>query len=390
MNDRPVVVLTALNLEYQAVREKLTNLRVHTHREGTRFEIGYLAGKNCQVVLGLTGKGNQPAAVLAERAKAEFNPLVMLFVGVAGALRARIRLGDVVVATHVYAFHGGTSQDDGLKARPRVWEVSHAADQIARHVDRTGGWVHQLSEGASTPKVFFGPIAAGEIVLDSAISDQARWIKNSYNDALAIEMEAAGIAQAGHLNRSLPVIVVRGISDRADGTKHSTDRENWQPRAAANAATFAAVLIEELFREFNDDESGIARDYRGAGMNAIFNNNGGNGGVHIGIQAANVHELSRNNVSFGRTGEQDTADLTMQLTELKQLLDRLNAEQRLGNGIFLEAQHELNVVNDVLPARDEFAKNKALAALKKLYGLTMDVAEVAGRVLPVIEAVRGL
>jgi len=119
----PVVILTALDLEYQAVREKLVGLRLYRHSQGTLFEVGQLAAGRGQVVLAHVGKGNLSAGVLAERAIAEFRPAALLFVGVAGALHAHIALGDVVVATHVYAFHGGTSEDDGFKCRPRVWET---------------------------------------------------------------------------------------------------------------------------------------------------------------------------------------------------------------------------------------------------------------------------
>ena len=108
-----VVILTALDLEYRAVRDKLTDLRLHRHPAGTRFEVGRLAHSKCRVALALVGKGNHPAAVLAERAIAEFAPVAVLFVGVAGALWPGVALGDVVIATHVYAYHGGTSESDG-------------------------------------------------------------------------------------------------------------------------------------------------------------------------------------------------------------------------------------------------------------------------------------
>jgi nucleoside phosphorylase len=174
--------------------------------------------------------------------------VAVLFVGVAGALRDATALGDVVVATHVYAYHGGTSEDDGLKARPRVWEVAHGIAQLADHLARTGDWANQLPPGGHAPKVHFGAIAAGEVVQNSRLSREAKWIRQHYNDALAIEMEAAGVAQAGHLNGS-PVAIVRGISDRADGTKTSSEDRAWQPRAAANAAAFATRLAEELIIE---------------------------------------------------------------------------------------------------------------------------------------------
>jgi adenosylhomocysteine nucleosidase len=248
-SETTIVILTALDVEYTEIRARLAGIQTRTHAAGTRFEVGYLGGQGCMVALALVGKGNQPAAVLAERAIAEFSPTAVMFVGVAGALWPKVALGDVVTATHVYAYHGATSEDDGEKARPRTWEVPHRVLQIAQHLAREGVWAHGLEFGGTPPRAHFGPIAAGEVVQDSAESGNARWIREHYNDALAIEMEAAGVAQAAHLNDSLPMIVIRGISDRADGTKTTTDRAGWQPRAAANAAAFAAALARALAEE---------------------------------------------------------------------------------------------------------------------------------------------
>ena len=57
-----VVILTALNLEYTAVRERLTDLREEQER-GTRFEVGTVPGARCRIALALTGKGNHAAGV---------------------------------------------------------------------------------------------------------------------------------------------------------------------------------------------------------------------------------------------------------------------------------------------------------------------------------------
>lgn len=83
MSKHLVVILTALNLEYQSVRERLVDLRLHLHKSGTRFEVGVVKGTSCRVALGLTSKGNQSSAVIAERAIQEFSPVAVLFVGVA-------------------------------------------------------------------------------------------------------------------------------------------------------------------------------------------------------------------------------------------------------------------------------------------------------------------
>jgi len=367
------VILTALDLEYQAVREKLVGLRPHRHSQGTLFEVGRLAAGRCQVVLAHVGKGNLSAAVLAERAIAEFRPAALLFVGVAGALQAHIALGDVVVATHVYAFHGGTSEDNGFKSRPRVWETSHAADQIAQHLHRTGSWAKDLDP---RPNVHFGPIAAGEVVLNARLSAHARWIRDNYNDARAIDMEGAGVAQAGHLNRALPVVVVRGISDRADGTKEATDRDQWQSRAVANAATFAAALAEELFTEGPTTRSSTMPE---------TTRNIATGNARVGVQAGTVHGGVWITPETPRP-----ADLPEAVAGFRSRLRQAWADGRLDEATYKAAEAELVVADQALETETPDRKNVLTLALKKLRGLVGDVADLAAELTLIIALAQSL
>ena len=377
-----IVVLTALNLEYQAVRERMADLVVHQHSAGTRFEVGRLREGSCRVALALVGKGNHPAAVLAERAIAEFDPAAVIFVGIAGSLWPSVALGDVVVATHVYAYHGGTSEDDGFKARPRVWEIAHGPDQIARHLDRTGEWAQRLPAGTPTPRVHFGPIAAGEVVQDSAISDHARWVRQHYNDALAIGMEAAGVAQAAHLNNALPMVVVRGISDLADGSKAASDGIHWQPRAAVNAATFAMALAGALHT--GNRSAKTNRPRRGADM-GTSNRNVAMGNARVGIQANQV---------FGgiRIGPENPAptDLAAQIADLRDDLKQANVAGEVDDPTYQAAATELDVVTQHLADQAPQSRHILMVALKRLRGLIADVAELAEKVASIIAAVRSM
>ncbi|MER6946520.1 5'-methylthioadenosine/S-adenosylhomocysteine nucleosidase [Nonomuraea sp. NPDC000554] len=375
-----IVILTALDLEYQAVRGHLTDPRVHRHTAGTRFELGRLADDGRRVALGLVGKGNHPSAVITERAIAEFSPSALLFVGVAGALWPGIGLGDVVVATHVYAYHGGTSEDDGLKARPRVWEIDHETDQIARHLYRTETWTCRLPASAAVPAVRFGPIAAGEVVQDSAISAHAQWVRQTYNDALALEMESAGVAQAAHHNRSLPMAVVRGISDRADGTKTTTDGLNWQPKAAANAAAFAVALAQELAVEYENHPAREAKGMTDSVKNVARDN------ARVGVQAGHIH----GNVTIGHPPQTQAADPAGQLAELRDRLARARKAQEVDEDTFTAAEVEIAVAAESLSESTEEGRSKAMIALKKLRGLLADVAELAAHVSAVIAAIRGV
>jgi adenosylhomocysteine nucleosidase len=381
MTENPVVILTALDVEYDVVRARLRNLRTQLHPAGTRFEVGRLDATGPLVALTLTGKGNLPAGTLTERAITKFSPIAVIFVGVAGARLAHVALGDVVVATHVYAYHGATSEDDGTRARPRTWETSHAVDQAARHVARDDAWGRRLPTDASRPRVHFGPIAAGEQVHYSKTSPDARWIREHYNDAVAVETEAAGVAQASHLNGSLPMAVVRGISDPADRTKAAADRAGWQQRAAASAAAFALALAAELSanpprhpRDDNDPPQSIA---------PVSVTNFASGNARVGAQAGQV---------FGgvRMVSGDTAPNSDVLSLLTDLRSQLHQACRAGRVEEVVGQAALEEVNAAIEAAKEKQSSRLMVAARRLSGLISDLAEFAGQLAAIMSAVKGM
>ncbi|MFK4545145.1 adenosylhomocysteine nucleosidase [Streptomyces tendae] len=382
MPKSPVVILTALNLEYQAVCERLASVEVHRHERGTRFEVGTVQGTSCRIALGLTSKGNGSAAVIAERAIQEFSPVAVLFVGVAGALWDATRLGDVVMASHVYAYHGGTSEDDGLKARPRVWEAPHGISQLASHLARLNDWADSASGHEDAPQVRFGAIAAGEIVQNSRISAEAQWIRQHYNDALAIEMEAAGVAQAGHLNGA-PVAIIRGISDRADGTKNSTDDRNWQPQAAANAAAFATRLAVELTGEpektvVPPDDRGHAADRSGRHVSNTAHNS------TVGIMAGTVTGSSVHVNAAPR--ESGPVSLVEELKGFRAQLGRHHAQGALDEDTYQEALTDLDSVLRSAGRNTPDSAKRAAMTLRRLRGLVAECPALVAQLTPLIAA----
>ncbi|MCG8920023.1 purine phosphorylase [Actinokineospora sp. PR83] len=246
-----IVVLTALEVEHEAVRAHLRDLRPHHHRAGTVFEVGHPAGRaDRPVALAGIGRGAATAATATERAIAEFAPAAVLFVGVADALRPWVRLGDVVVATKV---HGAGS---------RAWETSHGLVQLARHVSRTRAWPEPVDLVGS---VHFEPIAAGGSHRDHPGAD----------DAVAVEPE--GAVDAGHLHPGTPTIAIRGIGGTGDGTGAATDAEGWPAIAAANAAAFALGLAVAV------DPTGTAERRAEAVPPAVHNEAHGNAAVQAQI-----------------------------------------------------------------------------------------------------------
>lgn len=246
MGSNRVVVLTALPLEAAAVRALLPGLVRHDLPAGTIVEEAVLPGTGYSVCLVCTGPGIGQAAVVAERVISWTGPAAVLFVGVAGAVWRGVALGDVVAATRALGYQGGKDTTAGFRARPEAWAGAHRLLQVAQYVDASASWLRFLPEDVqSAPEVHFKPVASGDVVKDARDSPLAELLETAYNDAAAIEMEAAGVARAAHHAR-VDLLVVRGISDYADGTKSETDGGGWQLRAASHAAAFACGVIAAL------------------------------------------------------------------------------------------------------------------------------------------------
>jgi 8-oxo-dGTP diphosphatase len=376
-----VVLLTALDVEYDEVCAGLHDVRTQVHPAGTRFEVGRIGATGPLVALTLTGKGNLPAGTLTERAITYFSPTAVIFVGVAGARRGDISLGDVVVATHVYAYHGATSEDDGTWARPRVWETAHSVDQTARHISRERAWARKLPADPS-PQVHFGPIAAGEQVHYSKTSPNATWLREHYNDAIAVEMEAAGVAQASHLNDSLPMAVVRGISDSADSTKTAADRAGWQRQAARSAAAFALALATELAASPLRQQPKASHDSPPptAPMTVI---NTASGNAQVGAQAGQIFGGLRNSFEKPSRG----GDVLALLTDLRAHLDQARQAGRVDQEVGQAALEEVDAATEA--ARQQQG-GRLRVAVRKLSGLIGDLAEFAGRLAAIVLAARSM
>jgi len=242
-----VVILTALPVEYKSVLNFIKFPKEVDHPRGTVYENGYFDGNKLtfSITLAEIGPGNSSAAFEAERAIEFVNPSYIIFVGVAGGIKD-VELGDVVIANKIYGYEFGQEKNEFLP-RPNVGESDYGLEQRARAESKKIDWLQRLNTslmGNRQPKVFIGPIAAGEKVIKSRRSYIASFLKKQYSDALAIEMEGRGFLTAVRANNAKG-IVIRGISDLLS-KKNISDKAGCQEIAASNAAAFTFQLLSNL------------------------------------------------------------------------------------------------------------------------------------------------
>ncbi|NET60665.1 MAG: hypothetical protein F6K47_32350 [Symploca sp. SIO2E6] len=239
------VILTALPVEYMAVRNHLTDLQEEIHPQGTIYERGRFVTKEqvWEVRIAEFALGNPGAAALVERAIAEFNPYVILFVGVASGIRD-VAIGDVVASTKVYGYKSGKTKET-FRPRPEIGISSYGLEQRARAEARKNGWLRRLSSVPSpAPCVFVAPIAAGEKVVASTKSEVFKFLRSNYGDAITVEMEGIGFLEAAQSNLGIHTMVIRGISDLIDN-KARVDL-GYQEIAARHASAFAFEILAKL------------------------------------------------------------------------------------------------------------------------------------------------
>lgn len=244
-----MVILTALRVEYNAVRQHLTELHEVVHPQGTIYERGIFAAETAtwEVVIVELGPGNETAAQAAERAISYFQPKVILFVGVAGGLKD-VQLGDVVAATKIYGYESG-KETESFQPRPDIGRTAHRLEQRARAEGRKTEWMQRILKRMpdSAPKVFVEPIVAGEKVIASNKSSTYQFLRSYFSDAVAVEMEGIGVLLAAHANDT-PALVVRGISDLVEG-KAESDSRGLQETSAHHASAFAFQVLANLVHQ---------------------------------------------------------------------------------------------------------------------------------------------
>ncbi|MET7904967.1 hypothetical protein ABZS86_27295 [Streptomyces sp. NPDC005355] len=243
-----VVVLTALEVEYRAVRAHLEDPRPVQAERGALFEVGTFRDGPLQrlVAIHMTGPGNPGAAASVERAAALFEPRAVLFVGVAGG-RKDVVLGDVVAADAVYDYETGKDTETGFLPRQKTYQSAYGLVQLARFVAAGDQWQRRIhpADEAPRPRAHVKPIAAGGRVVAHHRSDVGLRLAASAGDALAVDMEGFGFLAGAYVNQHLDALVIRGISDLL-GDKGEAHDERWQPVASRHAAAFAFELVGRI------------------------------------------------------------------------------------------------------------------------------------------------
>ena len=204
---KTIGIIGAMEVEVAILKEKMEDVRI-IKKASMDFYEGILAGK--KVVVVRSGIGNVNAGICAQILADVFSVDAIINTGIAGSLNKNINIGDIVLSTDVVQHDMDATGFGYRKGQiPQMPVFFFNADDNLRRLA-----AEVCKEVNPDIQVFEGRIASG----DQFVCDQD--VKNrivSEFSAYATEMEGAAIGQAAYLNE-IPFLVVRAISDKADGS----------------------------------------------------------------------------------------------------------------------------------------------------------------------------
>ena len=243
-----ILIITPIPSEYLAVRKHLDSLRTIVDE---KYQIGYEVGKFKtkfgwqQIAIVQKGKGGIETALSTERAIQFLQPSIVLLVGTAATLKPdKISLGAVIIGKKGYYYEGGRETDKQLLSFPKISQASARLVELAKAVDRKGRWTKRLNNNLQ-PEVHFGPIVSGEKVIQTISSKTYHHIKEQYNDALGLEMEAYAFLETVSHYPSIEGLIIRSVSDQLFD-KQEANKKGSRSDASTIAAAFAFELLFQL------------------------------------------------------------------------------------------------------------------------------------------------
>ena len=227
-------IIGAMDLEVDALKEKLTDVTVTT-RASMDFYEGKLGGTQAVVVRCGIGKVN--AALCVQILCDLFAVTHIINTGVAGSLNAKLNIGDILIST------------DAIHHDLDITIFGYAPGQVPGRETREFTADPMLADlalqlcGQVNPDIcaMKGRVVSGDqFISDGNIKD--RLISEFGADCT--EMEGASIAHGATLN-GIPFVIIRAISDKADGSAEM-DYPTFERQAAQHSARLVEAICQNI------------------------------------------------------------------------------------------------------------------------------------------------
>lgn len=227
-------IIGAMEQEIAALKETMEVQSVTT-KANMDFYDGLLEGMPVVVVRSGIGKVN--AAICVQVLADIFHATHIINTGIAGSLNAKLDIGDILISQKAIQhdvdatiFGYSLGQIPGFETREFLAD-STMSDIADAACSRANPDVHIMKGCVVSGDQFISSAAVKEHLITEFKGDCA-------------EMEGASIAQAATLN-GLPFIIIRAISDKADGSAQM-DYPTFERQAAEHCAKMVCEFVKSF------------------------------------------------------------------------------------------------------------------------------------------------
>ncbi|MGB2080014.1 MAG: 5'-methylthioadenosine/S-adenosylhomocysteine nucleosidase [Vibrio sp.] len=226
-------IIGAREQEVAILKDALQGLETH-HKAGCTFYTGQCQGVD--VVLLQSGIGKVAASVGTSLLIECFQPDAVINTGSAGGFDSSLNHGDIVISTEV--------RHHDVDVTPFGYEMGQMASQPAAFT--ADEKLMQLAENAlaqlDDQHAVRGLICTGDVFV--CTQERQEYIRKHFPTVVAVEMEAAAIAQTCH-QFEVPFVVVRAISDVAD-KESPMSFDEFLPLAAKTSSAMVIKMLSIL------------------------------------------------------------------------------------------------------------------------------------------------
>ncbi|MDF2189845.1 hypothetical protein [Paraflavitalea sp. CAU 1676] len=249
-------IITIVAEELAAVTDYFKENNTFAEKRGTQSartyyfgEIKDKNGKSLEVAtVQAVEQGNRSVISAYNALSEEFNPTVIVLLGIAGSIHKDLQIGDVAIGDSTYYYDKRAETENGTNHRMDSFKMNAWTKEFIRryhHENKSEEPSFAASENSpsNTFTSFCGPIGTGEAVIKFKEAEERIWLLAVNDKTLAVETEAGGAAQQfyedglSYSRRARGIMIIRGISDKADMEK----KNEWRLAASKNAMK---VLVE--------------------------------------------------------------------------------------------------------------------------------------------------
>lgn len=225
----PIALMGAMDEEIKLLLQETENARSRK-TAGITYTEGVFRGQD--VVICRCGVGKVNAAAAAQIFASEFRVRALIFTGVAGALHPELEIGDIVVSSE--------SMQHDMDAAPLGFAPGEIPFQKESVFPADEQLIALAEQACLAAQAAFrtGRVLSGDRFI--ADRDEVERLRRDFN-GLCTEMEGAAVAQVCRMNE-LPYIVIRSMSDRANGEAPDSFTEFTKASSARSFAIVAGML----------------------------------------------------------------------------------------------------------------------------------------------------